>query len=218
MGPAASAGSKNDRVVSLIIKRLFDVLVSIIALVILTAPFLIIAIVIRLDSRGPVFFRQERMGKDARPFTIIKFRTIEVGAETYRMYIESDNPNITTLGHFLRRWGVDELPQLINVVKGQMSIVGPRPIMRYHVEMFDEIEMQRLHVKPGLTGWAQVNGRNKLNWQQKIPLDIWYVRNWSLCLDAKILILTPMALLRKDFAYADDVTKDKFGPTSGGVR
>jgi undecaprenyl phosphate N,N'-diacetylbacillosamine 1-phosphate transferase len=194
----------------LVIKRLLDVLLSGIALVLLAIPLLLIALAIRLDSKGPALFRQERMGKGAQPFMIWKFRTMkqDAEAETNHIYIGADNPNITRVGYWLRRWALDELPQLLNVFKGDMSLVGPRPTLRYQVERYDEEQKQRLLVKPGLTGWAQVNGRNKLNWSQRMEYDIGYVQNWSLRMDAKILLLTPMAVLRRDFAYADEVAQD----------
>ena len=194
----------------LVIKRLLDVLFSGIALVLLAIPLILIAVAIRLDSKGPALFRQERIGKDAQPFMIWKFRTMKQGAEveTTHIYISAENPNITRIGYCLRRWALDELPQLLNVFKGDMSLVGPRPTLRYQVERYDERQKLRLQVKPGLTGWAQVNGRNKLNWTQRMEYDIWYVQHWSLRMDAKILLLTPMAVLRRDFAYADDAVQD----------
>jgi lipopolysaccharide/colanic/teichoic acid biosynthesis glycosyltransferase len=208
--------TKNDSIAAnnlnscLVIKRLLDVLLSGIALVLLAIPLLLIAAAIKLDSKGPALFRQERIGKNAQPFMIFKFRTMRRGAEaeTTHIYIGAENPNITRIGYWLRRWALDELPQLLNVFKGDMSLVGPRPTLRYQVERYDEKQKLRLLVKPGLTGWAQVNGRNKLNWSQRMEYDIWYVQNWSLHVDAKILLLTPMAVLRRDFAYADEVAQD----------
>jgi len=195
----------------MVIKRLLDVVLSGIALVLLAVPLFLIAVAIKLDSKGPALFRQERMGKDARPFIVWKFRTMKRGArkDTAGIYIDAKNPNITRIGYWLRRWALDELPQLLNVFKGDMSLVGPRPTLRYQVEKYDERQRLRLKMKPGLTGWAQVNGRNKLNWSKRMEYDIWYVQNWSLQLDAKIMLLTPMALIRKDFAFADDLPPDE---------
>ena len=194
----------------LVTKRLLDFSLSGIALVLLAMPLLIIAVAIKLDSKGPALFRQERIGKDGQPFMIFKFRTMRQGAEaeTTHIYVGAENPNITRTGYRLRRWALDELPQLLNVLKGDMSLVGPRPTLRYQVERYDERQKLRLQVKPGLTGWAQVNGRNKLNWTQRMEYDIWYVQNWSLHVDAKILLLTPMAVLKRDFAYADEAEPD----------
>ena len=192
----------------LAIKRFLDVIVSGLALGVLVVPFLITAVAIKLESKGPVFFRQERMGKDAKPFMIYKFRTMLQGSESIRYYIVSDNPSVTKLGRWMRRWGLDELPQLLNVLKSEMSLVGPRPTLRYQVENYNEEQKLRLNMKPGLTGWAQVNGRNKLNWSQRMKYDLWYTQHWSLRLDAKIFLLTPIALLRRDFAFADGVAED----------
>jgi len=192
----------------LTIKRFLDVIVSGLALVILFIPFLIIGAAIKLESKGPVFFRQERMGKDAKPFMIYKFRTMKQGSENIRYYIDSNNPSVTELGRWLRRWGLDELPQLLNVLKGEMSLVGPRPTLRYQVEKYDEQQKLRLNMKPGLTGLSQVKGRNKLNWSQRMKYDLLYTQHWSLRMDTKIFLLTPVALLRRDFATADGVAED----------
>jgi len=192
----------------LTIKRFLDVIVSGLALVILFIPFLIIGAAIKLESKGPVFFRQERMGKDAKPFMIYKFRTMKQGSENIRYYIDSNNPSVTELGRWLRRWGLDELPQLLNVLKGEMSLVGPRPTLRYQVEKYDEQQKLRLNMKPGLTGLSQVKGRNKLNWSQRMKYDLLYTQHWSLRMDAKIFLLTPVALLKRDFATADGVAED----------
>ena len=210
MKPRHNATGEKNLERRLVIKRLLDVLLSGIALVLLAMPLLIIAVAIKLDSKGPALFRQERIGKDGQPFMIFKFRTMRQGAEaeTTHIYVGAENPNITRTGYRLRRWALDELPQLLNVLKGDMSLVGPRPTLRYQVERYDERQKLRLQMKPGLTGWAQVNGRNKLNWTQRMEYDIWYVQNWSLHVDAKILLLTPMAVLRRDFAYADKVAQD----------
>lgn len=193
---------------SFAIKRILDIIMSGFTLAVLFIPFVIIGAAIKLGSKGPVFFKQERMGKDAEPFMIYKFRSMRQGSESIRYYIASDNPSVTKLGHWMRRWGIDELPQLINVLKGEMSLIGPRPTLRYQVENYTEEQVHRLDMKPGLTGWAQVNGRNKLNWSQRMHYDLWYVRNWSLLLDAKILLMTPVVLVRRDFAYADEAFED----------
>ena len=192
----------------LAIKRFLYVIVSGLALGVLVVPFLITAVAIKLESKGPVFFRQERMGKDAKPFMIYKFRTMKQGSENIRYYIDSNNPSVTKLGRWLRRWGLDELPQLLNVLKGEMSLVGPRPTLRYQVEKYDEQQKLRLNMKPGLTGLSQVKGRNKLNWSQRMKYDLLYTKHWSLRMDTKIFLLTPVALLRRDFATADGVAED----------
>ncbi len=174
----------------IILKRIFDILVSGIALVMLLPIFAIIGILIKLDSRGPLFFILERVGKGGKIFKPFKFRTmidkaVAIGGEK----ISQDDSRITRVGKYLR-WGIDELPQLINVFKGDMSLVGPRPTLPEQVSRYSKEHRRRLEVKPGLTGWALVNGRNVLSWPEKIELDIWYIDHWSLWLDLKILIRT----------------------------
>lgn len=124
--------------------------------------------------------------------------------ETVGKYITGNEEVLTPVGKFLRRWALDELPQLFNVLKGDMSVVGPRPALPYQVERYNERQRKRLEMKPGLTGWAQVNGRNKLTWPGRIEYDVWYVENWSLWLDFKIMFLTIQALLRKNYAFSDE--------------
>lgn len=155
-------------------------------------------------------FKQVRVGKDGKQFVLYKFRTMKVGAEevTAGKYITGKEEVITPIGRFLRRWAIDELPQLFNVLKGDMSIVGPRPALPYQVEKYDERQKKRLMMKPGITGWAQVNGRNKLTWPERIELDLWYVDNWSLCLDLRIIALTIPALFNKRFAFAPEDISD----------
>lgn len=152
------------------LKRLIDLVSSLIGLLILTFPFLIIALAIKLDSQGPVFFRQERVGKDGKTFKPWKFRTmVKDAVEKGLGYNVAENdPRITKVGRFLRNWGLDELPQLINVLKGEMSIVGPRPTLEYQVEQYDDFQLKRLKVKPGITSWALIHGRNLLSWGEGI--------------------------------------------------
>ncbi len=192
------------------IKRIIDLSLSSLLAVGLSPVYAILALLIKTGSEGPVIFRQERIGKEGIPFAIYKFRTMEHGVEreTIGRYLHATDPHITGLGRSLRRWGLDELPQVFNILKGEMSLVGPRPTLRYQVEKYDETQRLRLKMKPGLTGWAQVNGRNKLNWRQRLDYDIWYVENWSLLLDLKIILLTPGAILRREFAFADEAEQD----------
>ncbi len=172
-------------------KRIIDVLVSGIGLIILFPIFVIIGILIKLGSKGPVFFAQERVGKDGKIFKAYKLRTMVDNAEKIGLGYEiaKDDSRITRVGKHLR-WGIDELPQLINVFKGEMSMVGPRPALPHQVEKYSEQERRRLEIKPGITGWALVNGRNILPWPERIKLDIWYIDHWSLWLDLKILLRT----------------------------
>ncbi len=191
-----------NKKVQIKIKRIFDIIISIVTLIILFPFLVIVAILIKITSPGPIFFIQERIGKDGKPFNLIKFRTMVKDAEklTKGMHIDGRNPYITKVGRFLRKWSIDEIPELINVLKGEMSIVGPRPTLRYQVEKYDNFQRQRLLVKPGLTGWAQINGRNAIPWSKRIELDVWYVNHWSLWLDLIIMLKTIRVLFRGDEA------------------
>jgi exopolysaccharide biosynthesis polyprenyl glycosylphosphotransferase len=179
----------------LTVKRIMDVIISAIGLV-LCSPFLLLtAILIKLDSPGPVFYTQERMGLDARPFRIIKFRSMRVDAEKAGPgWTTPDDPRKTKLGAFIRRFNIDELPQLVNVLVGDMSLVGPRPERPVYVEQFRQIiprYMDRHREKAGLTGWAQVNGmRGDTSIVERTKYDLWYIENWSIGLDLNILIRT----------------------------
>ena len=170
-------------------KRAGDLLIAAIGSV-LTAPLIaLLAAIIRLESPGHPIYRQTRVGKDGRQFQIYKLRTMVAGAERIGagLAIHEDDDRITRIGGLLRRYSLDELPNLWNVLRGEMSIVGPRPTLPVQVEQYSERQLGRLSVKPGITGWAQVNGRAALPWEERIELDIWYVENWSLMLDLKIL-------------------------------
>lgn len=187
------------------LKKITDVVISGIGLIILFPIFVIIGILIKFDSKGPVFFIQERVGKDGKLFRAYKLRTMIQGAykKTEGIFINRDNLYITRMGKFLRRSGIDELPQLINVLKGDMSLVGPRPTLKYQVENYNDIQKQRLLIKPGITGWALINGRNKLTWPERIKLDIWYIDHWSLWLDLKILFKTIIVVVNGEGMYAN---------------
>src|ERR671934_1341091 len=186
-------------------KRAFDLTVAS-SVGVLAAPLLgAIAAAIKFESRGPLFFRQERIGRHGRPFEIVKFRTLvdSPPGEPADYLISKSDPRITRVGAFLRRWSLDELPQVWNVLRGDMSIVGPRPTLRYQVERYDDFQRRRLEVLPGVTGWAQVSGRNALTWPERIKLDVWYVDHRSLLLDLKILLLTPRILVQARSIYDD---------------
>lgn len=196
-----------------LLKRLLDVAVSAVGLAVLAIPFALIALAIKLNSRGPVFFKQERVGKDSKRFICWKFRTMVEGAvnQGLGVTVAQDDPRITRVGRFLRNWGLDELPQLINVLKGEMSLVGPRPTLPYQVELYDDFQRRRLVVKPGITGWALVNGRNRLPWEERIKLDVWYVEHWSLWLDLKILFKTFwIVLITREGLYGEGGVNDDF--------
>jgi len=196
------AAKGNESIVKVILDKVF----SIIVLIILFPLFLIIGILIKFDSKGPVFFRQKRVGKSGKIFIAYKLRTMVDNAEKIGLGYEiaKDDDRITRVGKHLR-WGIDELPQLINVVKGEMSMVGPRPALPHQVEKYSENERQRLEVKPGITGWALVNGRNRLSWPERIKLDIWYIDHWSLWLDLKILLRTIwVVIFKREGVYGKD--------------
>jgi lipopolysaccharide/colanic/teichoic acid biosynthesis glycosyltransferase len=170
-----------------------------------TSPLLgLAALAVKLEDRGPVFYRQLRVGKDGRDFELLKLRTMVVDAERQGAgyAVDRDDPRITRAGRVLRRLSIDELPQLWNVLRGEMSLVGPRPTLRYQVDRYDERQRSRLDVKPGLTGWAQVNGRAALPWDERIEFDLWYVEHRSTRLDLKILVRTPVALFRGTYKGA----------------
>lgn len=183
--------------------RAIDVAVAS-GLLLVTLPALAIsAAAIRADDGGPVLFRQERIGQNGRPFQILKFRTMTVGAEHQGLglLVAENDTRITRTGRWLRATSMDELPQLLNVLRGDMSIVGPRPTVRSQVERYTPRQTRRLEVPPGITGLAQVSGRNSLPWDERIERDIWYVDHRSLWLNLAILARTPMTLLRRDSIY-----------------
>ena len=196
-----------------VIKRLIDFSISLFMLVILFPVFTIIALVIKLDDPGSVFFLQERVGQKRQVFKIFKFRTMVIGAEKKGagVFVEEKDPRITRVGKLLRHTSLDELPQLINIFKGEMSLVGPRPTLPYQVDNYDVRQMKRLEVKPGITGWAQVNGRSSLTWPERIELDLWYLENWSLWLDLKIILMTFKVILAKSNLYKPE----GYDPISG---
>jgi lipopolysaccharide/colanic/teichoic acid biosynthesis glycosyltransferase len=172
---------------------------------VLTSPLLALAaLAIKAEDRGPVFYRQTRVGKDGVDFELLKLRTMVVGAEKIGpgFALNEGDPRITKVGRLLRRASIDELPQLWNVLRGDMSIIGPRPTLRYQVEQYDERQLRRLVVKPGITGWAQVNGRASLPWAERIELDVWYVENRSPLVELRIILRTPLALFRNTYKGA----------------
>jgi lipopolysaccharide/colanic/teichoic acid biosynthesis glycosyltransferase len=191
------------------LKRLLDVVGAVLGLVLLAPVFAAVAVWIRLDSPGPVLFRQRRIGRGGRPFVLLKFRTMWTGADqkwrapgpdtdlrAYR-FQESEDPRVTRAGRWLRRTSLDELPNLWNVLRGEMSLVGPRPEVPEIVALYDAEMRERLAVKPGMTGLAQVSGRGELTTGEAIAYDLEYCRNWSLCLDIRILLRTVGAVLSR---------------------
>jgi lipopolysaccharide/colanic/teichoic acid biosynthesis glycosyltransferase len=178
------------------VNRALDVLGASVGLA-LASPFLAAsALAIKLEDRGPVLYRQRRVGRGGEEFELLKLRTMVVGAETQGAgwAVNRGDPRITDVGRLLRRLSLDEAPQLWNVVRGEMSLIGPRPTLAYQVERYTDRQRRRLEVKPGITGWAQIHGRARLPWEERIELDVWYVENHSPWLDLKILLRTPLAL------------------------
>ena len=185
------------------IRRALDLTIAL-ALAVLTAPVVaLLALAVRLESRGSPIYRQERIGRDARPFQIYKLRTMVAGAERIGagLAVAAGDDRITRVGALLRRWSLDELPNLWNVLRGEMAIVGPRPTLRGQVEQYTERQRGRLTVKPGITGWAQVNGRASLPWSERIELDLWYVEHRTVALDLRILAQTVALVLRGGGIY-----------------
>ncbi len=176
--------------------RAVDVALAGGALVVASPALAIAALAIKLDDGGPVLYRQMRVGKDGVDFELLKLRTMIAGAETQGagFAVDKGDARITRAGRVLRRLSLDELPQLWNVIRGEMSVIGPRPTLRYQVERYDDRQRRRLDVKPGITGWAQVHGRAALPWADRIELDVWYAEHRSPWLDLKILAKTPLAL------------------------
>jgi lipopolysaccharide/colanic/teichoic acid biosynthesis glycosyltransferase len=191
------------------LSRALDVVIASL-LLLLASPLLVLAAVaIRLESRGPVFYRQQRVGRDGESFELWKLRTMVPGAESMGagIYIVEGDTRITRVGRLLRRFSLDELPNLINVMRGEMAIVGPRPTVREQVDRYTERQRRRLEVKPGITGWAQINGRASLPWPDRIELDVWYVEHRSLRLDIRILMKTARMLATGHGLYSEDLTQ-----------
>jgi lipopolysaccharide/colanic/teichoic acid biosynthesis glycosyltransferase len=193
------------------IKRMLDILISLAALAILAVPLLLIALAIRLGSPGPALFRQQRVGWRGKPFTLLKFRTMRADVDPYGQSPRgSGDTRLTSLGRFLRERSLDELPQLLNVLAGQMSLVGPRPLYLRQAQVWTDRQKRRLLVRPGLTGYAQIRGRGELTHEEKIELDLHYVDNRSLGMDVKILCKTIVAVFtRRRDTYERCYSRDK---------
>lgn len=188
------------------IKRGMDIVFSGLFLLAGAIPLLVVALLVKIDSKGPVLFKQERLGKDGKPFWIYKFRSMVVGAEKTGsgVYSGKNDARVTKIGKILRATSIDELPQLINILKGEMSFIGPRPALTYHPWKFEEYteeQKKMFAVRPGVTGWAQVNGRKEVEWPKRIEMNVWYVEHMSFLLDVKIFFKT----ILKVFTNADNV-------------
>jgi sugar transferase EpsL len=196
------------------IKRLFDISISILLLLILVFPMLILLIIVKFKIGSPVFFKQMRPGLLGAPFLMIKIRTMSEARGGDDLPLP-DELRLSAFGKFLRSTSLDELPELFNVLKGDMSLVGPRPLLVDYLPLYSEEQFRRHEVKPGITGWAQVNGRNAINWEEKFSLDIWYVDNNNFLLDMKILLLTVHKVLKRDgVSAAGEVTMPAFKGSS----
>jgi len=182
------------------VKRLFDIIIALVALTICLIPMFLIAVAIKLDSPGPVVFKQARLGRNGKLFWMLKFRSMCQGAEYTGsgVYSGKGDSRVTRIGRILRATSMDELPQFLNILKGDMSFIGPRPPLTYHpwpLEAYTERQRRMFEVRPGVTGWAQVNGRRNVEWNKRIEMNVWYVDHISLALDAKILFMTVFKVL-----------------------
>ena len=192
------------------VKRLLDITISLIALIFLLPLMLLIYLLVRINLGSPAFFLQERVGKDNKIFKMIKFRTMKNSTDKNGNLL-SDNERVTKFGSFLRSFSLDELPELINILKGDMSLVGPRALLVQYLGLYNDEQIRRHEVLPGLTGWAQINGRNSITWSEKFKLDVWYVDNWSLWLDIKIFFLTYWKVLKREgINKSESVTMEYF--------
>ena len=178
-------------------KRLIDIICSLIGLILFSPILLVVALLIRINLGSPVFFTQTRLGKDGKEFKMIKFRTMKDSLDKFGQLLP-DEQGLTKFGKILRSTSLDELPELINVLKGDMTLVGPRPLLVEYKELYSERQFRRHEVSPGITGWAQINGRNAISWNERFELDVWYVDNISFLLDMKILVMTILKVIKRD--------------------
>lgn len=191
---------------------MFDYILSLLLLFVLSPIYLIIAVMIKIDSKGPVLFKQERVGKDGKLFTIYKFRTMVENAVNMGLdfKLTENDSRITGIGKFLRRWSLDELPQILNIIKGEMSFIGPRPTLLYQVKLYNDYQRKRLVMKPGITGWAQINGRNSLTWEERINFDVLYTGCYTWWLDVEILVKTFGVMILSKGLYGRGGVNDDF--------
>ena len=180
-----------------LVKHLFDLLLTVPGLILFSPVMLVIALIILIREGRPVFFRQERPGRGGKLFPLYKFRTMRHAVDRHGHPLP-DEQRLSRLGRTLRATSLDELPELFNVLRGEMSLVGPRPLLAAYLERYNAQQARRHEVLPGITGWAQINGRNALTWEEKFNLDVWYVDNWSLRLDLKILLITVVKVIKRE--------------------
>lgn len=199
-------------------KRFFDVVMSLSLLLSFSIIIIIVAILIRLKLGAPVLFKQQRPGLQGKPFFLYKFRTMNDMRDSKGVLLD-DHIRLTPFGNLLRKYSLDELPQLINVVKGDLSLVGPRPLLMEYLPLYSKEQMERHNMRPGITGWAQINGRNAISWEEKFQLDIWYVKNQTLFLDMKILIFTIVKVFKSEgINQVGHITVERFTGTQSQVK
>lgn len=192
------------------LKRTFDVVVSLVALLVLSPVLVVVAILVYLNLGSPIIFSQARPGLNSKVFNMLKFRSM-LDAKDKHGNILNNNERLTSFGIKLRATSLDELPGLINVLKGDMSLVGPRPLLVEYLPLYSKEQAKRHNVKPGLTGWAQVNGRNAISWEQKFAYDVWYTENRTFWLDIKILLMTvKKVMIKENINFSESVTMEKF--------
>ncbi len=193
-----------------VFKRFLDLVIAIIAFILFLPFFIIIYLLLSLKSRNGVFFNQERPGLNGKIFTVFKFKTMTDEKDKNGKLLP-DEKRLTNVGKFIRATSLDEIPQLLNVIKGDMSLIGPRPLLVKYLPLYDDFQKRRHEVKPGITGWAQVNGRNAISWDKKFEYDVWYVENISFFLDVKILFLTVLKVIKRaDISSKTDATMETF--------
>lgn len=191
-------------------KPIFDFIISLVCFILLSPVFILVSILLGIANRGKIFFCQQRPGKDEQIFKIVKFKTMN-DLKDKDGNLLPDKDRLTKIGLFVRKTSLDEIPQLLNIIKGDMSLIGPRPLLLEYLPLYSIEQRKRHTIKPGITGWAQVNGRNTVEWEEKFKLDVWYVNNISLKLDLKIIYLTILKVLRSEgINSAKSVTMDKF--------
>ena len=199
----------------LIYKRIFDFIIASIVFLVLFPWFVLVLIILSINNSGPSFFIQARPGLNSRIFSVIKFKTMNDRCNS-KGELLPDAERLTKLGLFIRKTSLDEIPQLLNVIKGDMSLVGPRPLLVDYLPLYNTFQARRHEVKPGITGWAQVNGRNAISWDQKFEYDVWYVDNCSFLLDIKILFLTVLKVFKREGINSQTAaTMERFNGTSG---
>ncbi|WP_035337066.1 sugar transferase [Dokdonia sp. PRO95] len=186
----------------LYLKRLLDIVIAFSAFILLLPIFIVVAILIATKTKGSVFFKQKRPGLNGEIFSVLKFKTMTDECDANGKPLP-DEERITKVGQFIRSTSLDEIPQLLNVIKGDMSLVGPRPLLTKYLPLYNENQARRHNVKPGITGWAQVNGRNSISWEKKFELDVWYVDNLSFILDLKVLFKTFLKVVKRDGINSD---------------